>query len=204
MSWLPSVGRCDVAGPFGRWLLLWSGVSRSWWEPEGRGKVYLQHPAQRPEDSPGLRGRFDQGDHLGLGHQVLQLAAEAGRLVRHEPDQPAKLLGQWSLSRAGRAWVGGGLGRLPRRGRLPGPGFPPPRGRPLARRSEFARLGAGGERGEPGEQMAEPVNNQDDERSRSSVGGDPPCHRFAQPADDEAKSFGEAGWGGRDLHGLIY
>jgi maleylacetoacetate isomerase len=48
--------------------------------------------------------------------------------------------------------------------------------------------------------VAEPVNSQDDERPGSSVGGDPPCHRLAQPADDEAKCFGEAGWGGRDLH----
>jgi hypothetical protein len=95
MSWLASAGRCRVAGPFGAWLLGWSGLSRSWREPEGRGKVYLQHPAQGPKDSPGrLRGGFDQGHHLGLGKLVLQLTAEAGRLIRHEPDQPAEFSGQ--------------------------------------------------------------------------------------------------------------
>jgi hypothetical protein len=94
MFWLPSVGRCRVAAWFGGWLAGWSGFSRFWREPEAGREGDGQHPAQGPEDSPGLRGGLDQGDHLGLGELVLQLAAEAGRLVRHEPDQPAEFSGQ--------------------------------------------------------------------------------------------------------------
>jgi hypothetical protein len=70
--------------------------------------------------------------------------------------------------------------------------------RPGARGPQLARLGAGGEFGEPGQEVAEPVNGQEDERPRGSVGGDPLGHRGAQPADDEAKSLAETerGWGG--------
>jgi hypothetical protein len=173
MPGLAAVGRCDVAGPFGAWLLGWLGFSRSWREPEGRGKVYLQHPAQGPKDSPGcLRRGFDQGRHLGLGELVLQLAAEAGRLVRHEPDQPPKFSGQQSLRLAGRCWVGVLVARgwPPRRGRLPGPGRrrgpdpPGAQGRLLARGPEFAGLGAGGEFGEPRQEVAEPGHRQKDQR----------------------------------------
>jgi hypothetical protein len=51
--------------------------------------------------------------------------------------------------------------------------------------------------------VAEPVNGQDDERPGGSVGGDPPCHRLAQAADDEAKSFGEAGRCSGGKHGPV-
>jgi hypothetical protein len=95
MSGLPAVGWCRVAGWFGAWLLGWLGFSRSWREAEAGREWDRQHPAQRPEDSPGcLGGGFDQGHHLGLGKLVLQLAAEAGRLIRHEPDQPPEFSGQ--------------------------------------------------------------------------------------------------------------
>jgi hypothetical protein len=94
MSWLPSAGRCLVAGPFGGWLAGWSGFSRFWREAEDRREGDRQHPAKGAENSPGLRCRFDQGDHLGSGELVLQLAAEAGRLIRHEPDQPPEFSGQ--------------------------------------------------------------------------------------------------------------
>jgi hypothetical protein len=95
MSGLAAVGRCDVAGPSGAWLFGRSGFSRSWRKPEAGREGDGQHPAQRPEDSPGcLGGGLDQGDHLGLGKLVLQLAAEAGRLIRHELDQPAEFSGQ--------------------------------------------------------------------------------------------------------------
>jgi hypothetical protein len=90
--------------------------------------------------------------------------------------------------------------RRRRRGRRPERGLPD---RPGARGPEFARLGAGGEPCEPGEEVAEPVNGQDDERPSGSVGGDPPGHRRAQPADDEAKSLAEAERGGRGLHDLL-
>jgi hypothetical protein len=95
MSRLPAVGRCRVAGPFGGRLAGWLGFSRPRWEPEVGREGDGQHPAQGPKDSPGcLRCRFEQGDHFGLGKLVLQLAAEAGRLIRHEPDQPAEFSGR--------------------------------------------------------------------------------------------------------------
>jgi hypothetical protein len=84
--------------------------------------------------------------------------------------------------------------RLPRRGLSPGSD------RPLAWGWEFARLGAGGEFCEPGQEVAEPGNRQEDQRPRGSVGGDPLRHRGAQPADDEGHCFGEAGWGGGGKH----
>jgi hypothetical protein len=87
--------------------------------------------------------------------------------------------------------------RLPRRGLSPGSD------RPLAWGWEFARLGAGGEFCEPGQEVAQAVNRQEDQRPRSSVGGDPFGHRRTQAADDEPKSLAETEWGGRGLHGPV-
>jgi hypothetical protein len=180
MFGLPPVGRRHVAGSFGGWLPGWFGFSRpgrSWREAEGRGKVYRQQPAERAEYSSGLGGRFEQGGHLGLGELVLQLAAEAGRLIRQHSDQPGETFGQFWPRFAGRAFPGWAAAWGPQR-----PG-----------------LGSGDQGGKPLDQAAEPGMNQQQRRHRW-VGGHPHRRRPAQPVDDEAKSFGEAGRGWRGLH----
>jgi hypothetical protein len=188
MSGLPAVGRCDVAGPFGARLPGWFGFSRPRRprrEAQRRGKLYRQQPAQGPKYSPGLRGGFEQGHHLGLGKLVLQLAAEAGRLIRQHSDQPGETSGPSWPRFAGRAFVG----------RAIGPRHPP------ARRPQRPGLGTGDQGGKPLDQAAEPGMNQQQWRPDRWVGGHPHRRCPAQPVDDEAKSFGEAGRGGGVQHG---
>jgi hypothetical protein len=183
MSWLPAVRRCLVAGPFGAWLLGFgfSRPGRSGREAQRRGKVYRQHPAQGAKQSPGLRGRFEQGHHLGLGELVLQLAAEAGRLIRQHFDQPGKICGPSWPRFAGRTFAGRAVA-------------PPPRG------PQRPGLGAGDQGGKSLDQAFEPGMDQQQRRPDRRIGAHPHRRRLAQPADDEAESFGEAGCGNRCCH----
>jgi hypothetical protein len=70
MSGFPAAGRCRVAAWFGGWLAGWLGFSGFWRsrrEAEAGREGDGQHPAEWSENASGLWGRFDQGDHLGLG-----------------------------------------------------------------------------------------------------------------------------------------
>ena len=52
--------------------------------------LHRQHPAQRPQDPPGLRSRQQQFDHLRLSQNRPQLRAIPRRLIRRCPHQPTK------------------------------------------------------------------------------------------------------------------
>ena len=113
-----------------------------------------QHPAERAQEAPGLRGGGDEGRHLRLGEQVLQLRAPVGG-IRHQPHQPGEAVWQ-------RARPVGPLRprrRLCRAGAWRGPAPQP------------ARVEAGGDSGEAAGDAAQPRADQDDERPREPPPG---------------------------------
>ena len=142
-------------------------------------RAHPQHPAERPQEAPGLRGGGDEGRHLRLGEQVLQLRTPVGG-IRHQPHQPGEAMRQRP----------GPLGpRRPRRwlcrtrvrcGPAPQP----------------ARVEAGGDSGEAAGDAAQPRPDQDDERPREPPPGDPRGHAPAQPVDKKGEAVGRGGRSG--------
>jgi hypothetical protein len=153
-----------------------------------------QRLAEWPEQPPRRRRRLDQRHHFRLGHQVLQLAAEAGRLVRHQPDQPGKTSGQTFGWRGfgGRSFGGRGFGGRSFCGQ-PGCGA-------AARGFERAGLEFCHQRPEPADQATQPAMNQDQEWPGEVVLGGPRRDRPAQPIEDESEGWPETGWGWDGKH----
>jgi len=83
----PINGRSRFAQP--RFHLAHLGLRRNLSGPQYR-ILDCQHPAHRPQNPCGLRGRLQQLDHLWLFQNVPQLAAIPRRLIPSHPHQPGK------------------------------------------------------------------------------------------------------------------
>ncbi len=140
-------------------------------EQAGR-RADAQHPAERTQDAAGLRGGGDEGCHLRIGQQMLQLRG-AGRRLRHQTREPGEAPRQTARRRPGRArrWAAAG-GRT------------------------FSGADPGGEDGEPDGQAAQPRPDQNHQRQGDPAHGAARGNGPAQPVDDAGEAVGRGGRSG--------
>ncbi len=154
-------------GPDGRFRVPPQGQLRAGADP--------QHPAERAEQAPRLRGRGEQGFQLRAFEQRLELAAIDRRLWRGA-DQP----GETTRQRR----------RGPREACRPRP----PRGR--RRGGELSGAEAGDQRFEPGGPAPQRAPEPDQQRLRGARSRRPGCDGGAEPGDDPCAVGGQVRGGG--------